>query len=61
MKDFKKLKVWEKSHHLALKVYGATQNFPGKKCTASRVKCDGLLFPFRRILPRVVAEIETPN
>jgi len=28
MKDFKKLKVWEKSHHLALKVYGVTRKFP---------------------------------
>jgi len=28
MKDFKKLKVWEKSHCLALKVYGATTKFP---------------------------------
>ena len=28
MKDFKKLKVWEKSHHLALKVYGVTTKFP---------------------------------
>ena len=28
MKDFKKLKVWEKSHHLALKVYGVTAKFP---------------------------------
>lgn len=28
MKDFKKLKVWEKSHHLALKIYGVTAKFP---------------------------------
>ncbi len=28
MKDFKKLKVWEKSHHLALRVYGVTTKFP---------------------------------
>ncbi len=28
MKDFKKLKVWEKSHHLALRVYGVTAKFP---------------------------------
>lgn len=28
MKDFKKLKVWEKSHYLALKVYKATTKFP---------------------------------
>jgi hypothetical protein len=34
MKDFKKLKVWEKGHQLTLKVYGATQNFPGRSCTA---------------------------
>jgi len=28
MKDFRKLKVWEKSHHLALNVYSATTKFP---------------------------------
>jgi four helix bundle protein len=30
MKDFRKLKVWVKSHHLTLKVYSATEKFsPG--------------------------------
>ena len=28
MKDFRKLKVWEKSHHLALEVYRVTATFP---------------------------------
>ena len=28
MKDFRDLKVWEKSHHLALLVYKHTQSFP---------------------------------
>lgn len=28
MKDYKKLMVWEKSHQLALAVYGATSDFP---------------------------------
>jgi hypothetical protein len=28
MKDFRELKVWEKSHHLALKVYSTTVKFP---------------------------------
>ncbi|AOY80250.1 MULTISPECIES: four helix bundle protein [Moorena] len=28
MRDFKKLKVWEKAHHLTLSVYKATQVFP---------------------------------
>jgi four helix bundle protein len=28
MKDFRELKVWEKSHRLALKVYSATAKFP---------------------------------
>jgi four helix bundle protein len=28
MKDFKRLKVWEKSHHLTLKIYQATGSFP---------------------------------
>jgi len=28
MKDFRQLKVWEKSHQLALSIYKETQNFP---------------------------------
>ena len=28
MKDFKKLKVWEKAHRLTLSVYEASANFP---------------------------------
>jgi len=28
VKDFRKLKVWEKSHHLTLAVYKATALFP---------------------------------
>ena len=28
MKDFRQLKVWEKSHQLALSVYKATKKFP---------------------------------
>ena len=28
MRDFRELKVWEKSHHLALGVYKATAKFP---------------------------------
>src|SRR6266508_857312 len=28
MKDFRQLKVWEKSHQLALAVYKATRGFP---------------------------------
>jgi len=28
MKDFRSLKVWEKSHQLALEVYRSTVNFP---------------------------------
>ena len=28
MQDFKKLSVWEKSHHLTLDIYKTTRNFP---------------------------------
>jgi four helix bundle protein len=28
LKDFRELKVWEKSHHLALSIYKATAGFP---------------------------------
>ena len=28
MKDFRQLKVWEKSHQLALEIYKATKHFP---------------------------------
>jgi four helix bundle protein len=29
MKDFTKLKVWEKSHTLTIRIYGLTKEFPG--------------------------------
>ncbi|HFK5570200.1 TPA: four helix bundle protein [Elizabethkingia meningoseptica] len=28
MRDFKKFEVWQLSHHLTLKIYTSTQNFP---------------------------------
>jgi len=28
MRDFKKLKIWQRSHQLALDVYKSTENFP---------------------------------
>jgi len=28
MRDFKRLKVWEKAHHFTLQVYSGTKNFP---------------------------------
>ncbi len=28
MKDFRELKVWEKSHHLTLAVYQETRTYP---------------------------------
>jgi four helix bundle protein len=28
MRDFQKIKAWEKNHHLAFAAYKATQNFP---------------------------------
>jgi four helix bundle protein len=28
MRDFKKLKVWEKAHHFTLQLYRITKNFP---------------------------------
>ena len=31
MKDFRQLKVWEKSHQLALAIYKATKEFPKEK------------------------------
>ncbi len=31
MKDFRRLKVWEKAHWLAIEVYRATSRFPGQE------------------------------
>lgn len=31
MRDFRELKVWEKAHHLAVKVYNATEDFPQRE------------------------------
>jgi four helix bundle protein len=31
MQDFRKLKVWEKSHNLTLEIYKSTESFPGSE------------------------------
>lgn len=31
MRDFRKLKVWEKAHELSLAIYRATSTFPGQE------------------------------
>jgi hypothetical protein len=31
MQDFRKLKVWQKSHALTLEIYRATETFPGNE------------------------------
>ena len=34
MKDFRKLIVWEKAHHLTLKIYKVTESFPREEMYA---------------------------
>jgi four helix bundle protein len=34
MRDFRQLKVWEKSHSLTLKIYQITQSFPREELFA---------------------------
>lgn len=50
MKDFRELKVWQKSHQLALKVYQATATFP-------RDELYGLTSQIRRSCASIPANI----
>ena len=50
MKDFKKLKVWEKAHALVLSVYQATSRFP-------RSELYGLMSQIRRSGVSIAANI----
>ena len=50
MRDFKKQKVWEKSHQLTLEIYQATNNFP-------REELYGLTSQIRRSSASIPANI----
>jgi hypothetical protein len=50
MKDFKKQKVWQKSHHLALDIYKVTGSFP-------REELYGLISQLRRSCVAIPANI----
>jgi four helix bundle protein len=50
MRDFRKIKVWEKGHRLALDVYGATSGFP-------REEAYGLTAQIRRSAASIPANI----
>ena len=50
MKDYRKLKVWEKSHKLALEVYKATLEFP-------KTEVYGLVSQMRRAASSIPSNI----
>jgi four helix bundle protein len=50
MKDYKKLKVWEKSHFAVLEIYKTTENFPSKEMY-------GLVSQIRRSVISIPANI----
>jgi len=50
MRDFRKLKVWEKAHDLTLQIYAATANFP-------REELYGLTSQIRRACSSIPANI----
>jgi len=50
LKDFRKLKVWEKSHHLTVEVYKATATFP-------KAELYGLTSQIRRACVSIPANI----
>lgn len=50
MQDYRKLKVWEKSHQLTLEVYKATSLFP-------KIELDGLTSQIRRACGPIPANI----
>ena len=47
MKDFRQLKVWEKSHQLALAIYKATKEFPKEELygLTSQIRCASMSIP----------------
>lgn len=53
MRDFRELKVWEKSHRLVLAVYRATATFP-------RTEQFGLMNQIRRASASIPANIVHP-
>ena len=50
MQDFRKLKVWQKAHHLALEVYAISANFP-------RTETFGITSQARRAAVSIAANI----
>jgi four helix bundle protein len=50
MQDFKKLKVWEKAHHLVLTIYGSAKQFPTEELY-------GLTNQMRRAATSIVCNI----
>ena len=50
MQDFKKLKVWERGHHLALAIYKTTARFPKEELY-------GLTSQMRRAAASIVSKI----
>lgn len=47
MKDFRKLKVWEKAHELAIAIYKVTKNFPKEELygLTSQIRRAGVSIP----------------
>ena len=56
MKDFREMQVWNKGHKLALEIYKLTAGFPREEFMDYPARLEGLLFPYRLISLRVVAE-----
>ena len=54
MKDFRTLAVWQKSHELALSIYGETKMFPKEETFGLTSQMRGQLRQFLPILPRAV-------
>jgi len=64
MRDFRKLKVWEKAHELVLEAYHVTAGFPredAKSCMGLRPNFDVLVSQSQQTSQRVVAEKARPS
>lgn len=61
MVDYRKYKVWQKSHQLVIEVYAITSNFPKEEQFNLVHKLIGQPFQYQRISPKVVAEKPRKN
>jgi 23S rRNA-intervening sequence protein len=61
MKDFREMKVWQKSHELTLLMYRMTESFPKTELFGLTSQIRRCALPFLQISRRAAGGLETPN